>query len=177
MPGRVPCSEEAPQAEAFVVKLKLDAHRQAHFGIKPTRYWRREVVVRYRDRKSERKPMTKDLREIKEHICKVVARCGAIPEDADIVLRDIEGWETAVHCTWKAPTPTALGGSKVTRAITLQLTGVATMRFLEADEKRLMHLDSRLSDIVRNRLRQGYRETESDTGPFIISLDDHDFDE
>ena len=40
-----------------------------------------------------------------------------------------------------------------------------------------MHLDSRLSDIVKNRLRQGYRETESDKGPFIIWLDDHDFDE
>lgn len=121
--------------------------------------------------------MTRDLREIKEHICKVFARSGAIPEGADIVLRDVDGWETAVHCTWKAPTPTALGGGKVTREITLQLTGVATMRFLEADEKRLMHLDSLLSDIVQNRLRQGYRETESDKGAFIILLDDHDFDD
>lgn len=59
--------------------------------------------------------MTRDLREIKEHICKVFARCGAIPEEADIVLRDIDGWETPVHCTWKAPKPTALGGSNVTR--------------------------------------------------------------
>jgi hypothetical protein len=93
------------------------------------------------------------------------------------VLRDIDGWQTVVHCTWKAPTPTALGGNKVTREITLQLGGVATKRFLEADEERLMHFDSRLSDIVQNRILQGYRETESDTGPFIISLDDHDFDE
>lgn len=121
--------------------------------------------------------MAKDLREIQEHICKVFARCSAIPEDADIVLRDIDGWQTVVHCTWKAPTPTALGGNKVTREITLQLGGVATKRFLEADEERLMHFDSRLSDIVQNRILQGYRETESDTGPFIISLDDHDFDE
>jgi hypothetical protein len=121
--------------------------------------------------------MTKDLRETKEHICKVFARCGAIPEDADIVLRDIDGWDTAVHCSWKAPTPTALGGSNVTRAIILELTGVATKRFLEADAEQLMHLDSRLSDIVQNRILQGYKETESDTGPFIISLDAHDFDE
>ena len=121
--------------------------------------------------------MAKNLREIQEHICKVFARCGAIPEGADIVLGDIDGWQTVVHCTWKAPTPTALGGSKVTREITLQLAGVATKRFLEADEEQLMHFDSRLSDIVQNRILQGYRETESDTGPFIISLDDHDFDE
>ena len=121
--------------------------------------------------------MTNDLRAIQEHICKVFARCGAIPQDADIVLRDIDGWQTVVQCTWKPPTQTELGGTKATREITLQLTGVATKRFLDADEKRLMHLDSRLSDIVKNRLRQGYRETESDKGPFIIWLDDHDFDE
>ena len=121
--------------------------------------------------------MTKDLREIQEHIYKVFSRCGAIPKDADIVLRDIDGWETVVHCTWKSPTQTELGGGKATREITLQLAGVATKRFLEADEKRLMHLDSRLSDIIQNRILQGYKETESDTGPFIISLDDHDFDE
>jgi hypothetical protein len=39
-----------------------------------------------------------------------------------------------------------------------------------------MHLDSTLSGIVENRIVQGYKETESDTGPFVISLDDHDFD-
>jgi hypothetical protein len=121
--------------------------------------------------------MNRDLKEIQEHIYKVFARCGAIPKDADIVLRDIDGWQTVVQCTWKPPTHTELGGIKATREITLQLTGIATKRFLEADEERLMRLDSRLSDIVQNRIVQGYRETESDTGPFIISLDDHDFDE
>jgi len=121
--------------------------------------------------------MTKDLREMQEHIYKVFARCGAIPEDADIVLRDIDGWQTVVHCTWKPPAQTELGGSKATREITLQLTAVATKRFLDADGKQLSHLDARLSDIVQTRLRQGYKETESDTGPFIIELDDHDFDD
>jgi len=121
--------------------------------------------------------MAKDLREIQEHICKVFARCSAIPKDADIVLGDIDGWQTVVHCRWKAPTPSALGGSKVKREITLQLAGVATKRFLEADEQQLTHFDSRLSGIVQNRILQGYRETESDPGPFIINVDDHDFDE
>lgn len=121
--------------------------------------------------------MTKDLRGIQEHIYKVFARCGAIPKDADLVLRDIDGWQTVVQCTWKPPTQTDLGGSKIIREISLQLTGVATKRFLEADAQRLMHLDSRLSAIVQNRIREGYKETESDAGPFIISLDDHDFDD
>jgi hypothetical protein len=121
--------------------------------------------------------MAKDLREIQEHICKVFARCSAIPKGADIVFREIDGWQTVVQCTWKAPTPTALGGGKVTREISLQLAGVVTKRFLEADEEQLMHLDSRLSAIVQNRILQGYRKTDSDTGPFIISVDGHDFDE
>jgi hypothetical protein len=121
--------------------------------------------------------MTKDVREIQEHIYRVFARCGAIPKDADLVLRDTEGWQTVVHCTWKLPTETQLGGRKGTREITLQLTAVATKRFLDADDQRLGHLDSKLSAIVGNRLRQGYVETESDKGPFIIRLDEHDFDE
>ena len=121
--------------------------------------------------------MTNDLRKIKEHIYKVFARCGAIPKDADIVLGNKEGWQTIVECTWKPPTQTQLGGDKATRDITLELTGVATKQFLDADEKRLLHLDGRLSNIVENRLRQGYKETESDTGPFIIELDGHDFDD
>jgi len=121
--------------------------------------------------------MARDLREMQEHICKVFARSSAIPKGADIVLSDVDGWQTVVHCTWKAPTPTALGGSKISREIILQLTGVASKRFLEADEAQLMRFDSRLSDIVQNRILQGYRPAESETGPFIISLDGHDFDE
>jgi hypothetical protein len=121
--------------------------------------------------------MANYLREIKVHIYRVFARCNAIPEDADIVLGNKEGWQTIVQCTWKPPAQTALGGGNTTRGINLQLTGVATLQFLEADEKRLSHLDARLTDIVENRLRQGYKETESDAGPFIIELDGHDFDD
>jgi len=121
--------------------------------------------------------MTNDLRKIKEHIYKVFARCGAIPKDADIVLGNNDGWQTIVQCTWKPPAQTELGGGKTTRKITLQLTGVATKRFFEAEQEQLSHLDARLSDIVQTRLRQGYKETETDSGPFVIELDDHDFDD
>jgi hypothetical protein len=120
--------------------------------------------------------MTEDLREIQEHVYKVFARSDAIPKDADFVLRDTEGWQTVVHCTWKLPTQTQLGGNKPTREITLQLSAVATKRFLDADEKQLRHLDSKLSDVVTKRLSQGYKETDSDKGPFIIRFDEHDLD-
>jgi len=39
-------TENKEEARAFLAKLKLDTYRQAHLGIKRTRYWR-EAVVRY----------------------------------------------------------------------------------------------------------------------------------
>lgn len=39
-------TEDRADAEAFLAKLKLDAYRETHFGIKPQRSWQ-EAVVRY----------------------------------------------------------------------------------------------------------------------------------
>ena len=39
-------TERREEAEALLAKFKLDAYRQAHFGIKPQRSWQ-EAVVRY----------------------------------------------------------------------------------------------------------------------------------
>jgi integrase len=39
-------TEDRADAEAFLAKLKLDAYRETHFGIKPKRSWQ-EAVVRY----------------------------------------------------------------------------------------------------------------------------------
>ena len=39
-------TERREDAEALLAKFKLDAYRQAHFGIKPQRSWQ-EAVVRY----------------------------------------------------------------------------------------------------------------------------------
>lgn len=39
-------TENREEAEAFLAKLKLDAYREIHFGIKPQRSWQ-EAVVRY----------------------------------------------------------------------------------------------------------------------------------
>jgi integrase len=39
-------TEDREEAEAFLAKLKLDAYREIHFGIKPQRSWQ-EAVVRY----------------------------------------------------------------------------------------------------------------------------------
>lgn len=39
-------TEDRAEAEAYLAKLKLDAYRELHFGIKPERTWQ-EAVVRY----------------------------------------------------------------------------------------------------------------------------------
>lgn len=39
-------TEDRQDAEAYLAKLKLDAYREVHFGIKPERSWQ-EAVVRY----------------------------------------------------------------------------------------------------------------------------------
>lgn len=39
-------TEDRAEAEAYLAKLKLDAYRETHFGIKPQRTWQ-EAVVRY----------------------------------------------------------------------------------------------------------------------------------
>jgi len=41
-------TEDRNDAEAYLAKLKLDAYRETHFGIKPQRSWQ-EAVVRYLD--------------------------------------------------------------------------------------------------------------------------------
>jgi hypothetical protein len=45
-------TEDRKEAEAYIVKLKLDAHRQTHLGIKPARFWC-EAAVRYLELKVE----------------------------------------------------------------------------------------------------------------------------
>lgn len=55
-------TEDRKEAEAYVVKLKLEAHRQAHLGIKATRYWR-EAVVRYLEVKASLRSI-RDVRRI-----------------------------------------------------------------------------------------------------------------
>jgi len=55
-------TEDRKEAEAFIVKLKLDAHRQTHLGIKPARLWC-EAVVRYLEVKASLRSI-RDIRRI-----------------------------------------------------------------------------------------------------------------
>jgi integrase len=55
-------TEDRKEAEAYIVKLKLDAHRQTHLGIKPARFWC-EAVVRYLEVKVSLRSI-RDIRRI-----------------------------------------------------------------------------------------------------------------
>ena len=59
-------TEDRNDAEAYLAKLKLDAYRETHFGIKPQRSWQ-EAVIRYLDIK-------RSLRSIKDvrRLCRVL---------------------------------------------------------------------------------------------------------
>jgi len=56
-------TEDRAEAEAFLAKIKLDAYREVHFGVKPHRSWQ-EAVVRY----LEIKATLKSYRDVKR-IC------------------------------------------------------------------------------------------------------------
>lgn len=73
-------TEDRTEAEALLAKLKLDAYRETHFGIKPPRAWQ-EAVVRYLTLK-------RDLRSFRDvqRICR-----GLDPYLHDLTLNQITG--------------------------------------------------------------------------------------
>lgn len=73
-------TESREEAEAYLAKLKLDAYREAHFGIKPERTWQ-EAVVRYLAVKG-------NLRSFKDvqRICRLLD-----PYLGELTLQQIDG--------------------------------------------------------------------------------------
>ena len=116
-----------------------------------------------------------DLKVARTHIAELLSQCDGIPKRAIVSIReDAPNQTTVLHCDWilEKPKPSA----KKSKLITLQLTSLATQMFLDADEAMLLTLDKNLQSIVRNCMQKGYRETDSQNGPFIISIDDVDLD-
>lgn len=73
-------TEIREEAEALLAKLKLEAYREAHFGIKPHRSWQ-EAVVRY----LEGKAALRSYRDVKQ-ICR-----GLHPYMGNLTLNQING--------------------------------------------------------------------------------------
>ena len=82
-------TESREDAEALLAKLKLDAYRGHHFGIKPQRSWR-EAVVRY----VELKQGLRSLTDVQRVLRKLDAYLGDLMLDrinGDMVWRIVQG--------------------------------------------------------------------------------------
>ncbi len=118
--------------------------------------------------------MNMDIKEAQSHIVELFAQCDDIPKGANIELRnDTPDVTIVLHCDWNLaePKPSA---KTTSREITLQLDSSATQLYLNANDVALPTLDKRLRIIVRNRLKNGYRETDSQDGSFIIRIGKND---
>ena len=73
-------TESREEAEAYLAKLKLDAYREAHFGIKPERSWQ-DAVVRYLAMKAALRSFS-DV----QRICRLLD-----PYFGSLMLRQIDG--------------------------------------------------------------------------------------
>lgn len=73
-------TEDREEAEALLAKLKLDAYRETHFGIKPQRSWQ-EAVVRYLSLKAT----LRSFRDV-QRICRLLH-----PYLGDLTLNQING--------------------------------------------------------------------------------------
>ncbi len=113
-----------------------------------------------------------DLDKARSHIAELFTQCDGIPKSARIFIReDAPNQTTVLHCDWILEETTP---SRKSRLITLQLTRLATQMFLDANKATLLTLDKSLQRIVRNRLKNVYKETDSQDGPFIIFIGDVD---
>lgn len=82
-------TENREEAEAFLAKLKLDAYRQIHFGIKPERTWQ-EAVVRYLAVKSSLRSF-KDMQRICRFLDPYLGKLTLSQINGDVIWSVIHG--------------------------------------------------------------------------------------
>lgn len=82
-------TETREDAEALLAKLKLDAYRGHHFGIKPERSWQ-EAVVRYLDLKRGLRSH-KDLQRICRYLDPYLGKVTLSQINGDMIWRVIQG--------------------------------------------------------------------------------------
>ncbi|MGJ8618691.1 MAG: tyrosine-type recombinase/integrase [Methylophilaceae bacterium] len=77
------------EAEAFLAKIKLDAYREVHFGVKPHRSWQ-EAVVRYLEVKASLKSF-RDVRRICVHLHPYLGKLTLNQINGDVVWSVVQG--------------------------------------------------------------------------------------
>ncbi|PJI97289.1 site-specific recombinase XerD [Acidovorax sp. 69] len=76
-------------AEAYLAKLKLDAYRETHFGIKPERTWQ-EAVIRYLELKRTLKSFS-DVQRICRHLDRYLGDASLRQINGDLIWSIVQG--------------------------------------------------------------------------------------
>jgi integrase len=76
-------------AEAYLAKLKLDAYRETHFGIKPERTWQ-EAVIRYLELKRTLKSFS-DVQRICRHLDRYLGDASLRKINGDLIWSIVQG--------------------------------------------------------------------------------------
>ncbi len=82
-------TEDRAEAEAFLAKIKLDAYREVHFGVKPHRTWQ-EAVVRYLEVKATLKSF-RDVKRICVHLHPYLGNLTLNQINGDVVWSIVQG--------------------------------------------------------------------------------------
>jgi integrase len=82
-------TENRDEAEALLAKLKLEAYREEHFGIKPHRSWQ-EAVLRYLEAKASLRSY-RDVKRICRHLHPYLGSLTLNQINGDVVWKVIEG--------------------------------------------------------------------------------------
>ncbi len=82
-------TEDRAEAEAFLAKIKLDAYRQVHFGVKPHRSWQ-EAVVRYLEVKATLRSY-RDVKRICFHLHPYLGSLTLNQINGDVIWSVVQG--------------------------------------------------------------------------------------
>lgn len=82
-------TQDRTDAEAYLAKLKLDAYREAHFGIKPQRSWQ-EAVVRYLELKRNLRSFS-DVQQICRHLDRYLGDLSLAQINGDVIWSIAQG--------------------------------------------------------------------------------------
>ncbi|WP_101048242.1 tyrosine-type recombinase/integrase [Macromonas nakdongensis] len=82
-------TQERSEAEALLAKLKLDAYREHHFGVKPQRSWQ-EAVIRYLELKRTLKSFA-DVQRICRHLDRYLGALTLNQINGDVIWRIVQG--------------------------------------------------------------------------------------
>lgn len=120
-----------------------------------------------------------DLKAARYMFAGAIAKCGYVPDSAEITIRDDAelGEAAAFHCRW----PLAEKGpysDKYSREITVKIASRAMNHFRAAAPEERAEMLGKFGYVLRMRWLDGqYNERDSSSPPFIIEIDEHSLEQ